>query len=171
MARLAAGSDARDGLSFRRCRTTPAGCRRTLLRPRAVQVGETADSRTLSPPAEETSPTPERPQGDRRNAAAPPIWHPVFISPNQRRRLVYSKGEQCTNPNRVPSRGRRPAPAPWAALLFCSCSVSPAEITWESTTSRSRRHCWFSRSHRVYKPCGLESRCTISLNGGAMRAS
>jgi hypothetical protein len=106
------GSGARDGLSFRRWRTTPAGCRRTmLLRPRAVHVGETADSRTLSPPAEETSPTPERPQGARRNAAAP-IRHPVLYPPNQRRRLVYSKGEPCTNPNRVQSQGRRLAPVP-----------------------------------------------------------
>ena len=35
----------------------------------AVPVGETEDSRTLSPPAEGT---PERPPGARRNAAAPP---------------------------------------------------------------------------------------------------
>jgi len=38
----------------------------------AVPVGETADSRTLSPPAQGTSPHLERPPGARRNAAAPP---------------------------------------------------------------------------------------------------
>ena len=45
----------------------------------AVPVGETADSRTLSPPAQGTSPHLERPPGARRNAAAPPHGVQFYI--------------------------------------------------------------------------------------------
>lgn len=64
------------------CRSGGAGGRRLrLLRQRAVPAEEMVDSRTLSPPAEETScasPAPACPPGARPNAAAPP-WHPIFI--------------------------------------------------------------------------------------------